>query len=109
MKIFSLIDFPKARQIRQVAFRLYYMLFENILHEFSWETISGASKTPINIAVQHFEQTNIYRDILLPRLGKNISMALQNMIDIVIVLLITVSLGLLLSRANGCKIKESGA
>ena len=42
------------------------MLFENILHEFSWETISEASKTPMKIAVQHFEQTNIYRDILLP-------------------------------------------
>ena len=57
------------------------MLFENILHEFSWETIREASKTPINIAVQHFEQTNIYRDILLPRLGKNMSMALQNMTE----------------------------
>ena len=57
------------------------MLFENILHEFSWEIISEASKTPINIAVQHFEQTNVYRDILLPKLGKNMSMALQNMIE----------------------------
>ena len=57
------------------------MLFENILREFSWETISEASKTPINIAVQHFEETNIYRDILLPRLGKNMSMALQNMTE----------------------------
>ena len=27
------------------------MLSKNILHEFSWETIIEASKTPINIAV----------------------------------------------------------
>ena len=54
-------------------------MFENILHGFSSEIISETSKIPIKTFVQHFEQKNIFSDISLPRLGKNMSITMQNM------------------------------
>ena len=59
----------------------FYESFEKILHGCSWEIISETSQAPIKTLVQHFEQKNICSDISLPRLGKNISIALQNMTE----------------------------
>ena len=49
------------------------------MHGFSSEIISETSKIPIKTFVQHFEQKNIFSDISLPRLGKNMSITMQNM------------------------------
>ena len=57
----------------------FYELFENILHGLSWKIISETSQALIKTFVQHFEQKNIFSDIPLPRRGKNMSIALQNM------------------------------
>ena len=49
------------------------------MHGFSTEIISETLQTTIKTLVQYFEQKNIFSDISLPRLGKNMSTALQNM------------------------------
>ena len=55
-----------------------YELIENILHGSSSQIISEASQTPIKAFIQYFEQQkNIFSDILLPRLGTNLSIALK--------------------------------
>ena len=56
------------------------MTFLKTLHGFLSEIISQTSHTPIKFIVQHFEQKNIiFTDTSLRRLGKNMSIALQNM------------------------------
>ena len=51
------------------------------MHECSSEIISETLQTPISTLFQHFEQKNILRDISLSRLGKNVSIALQNITE----------------------------
>ena len=51
------------------------------MHECSLEIISETLQTPINTLFQHFEQKNIFRDISLSRLDKNMSIALQNITE----------------------------
>ena len=51
------------------------------MHGISPEIISGTLQTPIKTLAQHFEQKNIFIDISLPRLGKNMSIALHNMTE----------------------------
>ena len=43
--------------------------------------MSETLQTPINTLFQHFEQKNIFRDISLSRLDKNMSIALQNITE----------------------------
>ena len=51
------------------------------MHECSLEIISETLQTPINTLFQYFEQKNIFRDISLSRLDKNMSIALQNITE----------------------------
>ena len=51
------------------------------MHGFLSEIITKTSQTPIKTFLQHFEQNNIFNDISLPSLGKNVSIAMQNMTE----------------------------
>ena len=52
------------------------------MHQFLSEIISETSQAPIKTFRQHFEQKIIiFSDISLPRLGKNMSIAMQNMTE----------------------------
>ena len=57
-------------------------MFENTLRGCSSEIISETSQAPIKSFVQNFEQKIIiFSDISLPKLGKNIDIAMQNMTE----------------------------
>ena len=57
-----------------------FELFENILHGFSSKIISETSQTPTETFLQLFEEKSIIiSNISLLRLGKNMSVAMQNM------------------------------
>ena len=58
------------------------MRFGNILHGFSSEIINETSQTPIKTFLQYFEQKSFtFSEISQPRLGKNMSIAMQNMTE----------------------------
>ena len=59
-----------------------HKLFQNILPGFLLEIISETSQTPIKMFLQHFAlKSIILSDISLPRLGKNMSIAMQNLTE----------------------------
>ena len=59
---------------------IFYELFEDILHDFLLEIISETLQIPIKTILQLFEETRItISDISLLRLGKYMSIAMQNM------------------------------
>ena len=51
------------------------------MHGISPEITSETLQTPIKTLARHFEQKDIFIDISLLRLGKNMSIALQNMTE----------------------------
>ena len=60
----------------------FYELFKNISHGVLLEIINQISQTPVKTFLHHFEQKSIiFSDILLPRLDKNISIAMQKMTE----------------------------